>query len=172
MLKRGGIRLLTQGEISLANELYSFSIRYNEVWIHHGSYLPFDLQNNNTAMAPNGEIWFETNVYRDDFSVTTADFQHLFLHEMMHVWQHQRGMMVRMRGAFSWAADYSYDLTKDKLSDYSMEQQACIVSDYWLLVKHGFYNYSPRIKYREYNAHENTRNLILKYQQVLRGFPS
>lgn len=172
MLARGGIRLLTQGEISLANELFLYSVRYHEVWIHHGSYLPFDLQNNNTAMTPNGEIWFETNVYRDDFSVSTADFQHLFLHEMMHVWQHQRGMMVRMRGAFSWAADYSYDLTKNKLSDYSMEQQACIVSDYWLLVKHGFYNYSSRIKYREYHAHENTRNLILKYQKVLRGFPS
>ncbi|MEB6378998.1 hypothetical protein MXM41_08625 [Leclercia adecarboxylata] len=30
--------------------------------------------------------------------------QHLFLHEMMHVWQHQRGMRVPMRGAFSWMA--------------------------------------------------------------------
>ena len=172
MLERGGLRLLTQGEVSLANELYSFSIRYNEVWIHHGSYLPFNLQNKNTAMAPNGEIWFETNVYREDFSITSVDSQHLFLHEMMHVWQHQKGVMVRMRGAFSWAADYFYDLNKSKLSDYSMEQQACIVSDYWLLIKHGFYNYASRIKYKEYNHQENTKNLISKYQRVLRGFPA
>jgi len=171
MLKRDGLRILTTGEISLAKELYSFTVRYNEVWVHHGSYLPFNLQNKDTAMTPNGEIWFETNVYRDDFSMNPVDYQHLFLHEMMHVWQHQRGMMVRMRGAFSWAADYSYDLAKNTLSDYSLEQQACIVSDYWLLTKHRFYNYEYCIKYRDYNPHENTRVLISKYKKILGCFP-
>jgi len=49
---------------------------------------------------------------------------------MMHVWQHQKGMMVRTRGLFSWAVNYYYDLNGKKLSDYGMEQQASIVSDY------------------------------------------
>ncbi len=41
MLKRGGLRLLTFGETSLAQELYGYTIQYNKVWIPHGSYLPF-----------------------------------------------------------------------------------------------------------------------------------
>ncbi|MGB8668040.1 MAG: type IV secretion protein Rhs, partial [Serratia inhibens] len=98
MLKRDGLRLLTSGEIRLATELYGRGIQYNRVWVHHGSYLPFGVQENNTAMTPNGEIWFETNVYRDDYSIASTDYQHLFMHEMMHVWQYQRGMNVRMRG--------------------------------------------------------------------------
>jgi len=111
-INRGGLRLLTLGEINLARTLYAFSIRYNEVWIHRSSYLPFNMQANNVAMAPNGEIYFQEGVYEPDFSQPHVKNdriggQHIFLHEMMHVWQHQRGMMVRTRGAFSWAVDYN-----------------------------------------------------------------
>ncbi|GLR11092.1 hypothetical protein [Mixta theicola] len=91
------------------------------------------MQENNTAMTPAGEIWFETNIYRDDYAYSSVDLQHLFMHEMMHVWQKQKGMNVVMRGLFSWAADYNYRLNKTRLDDYSMEQQASIVADYWLL---------------------------------------
>ncbi|ATF93206.1 Uncharacterised protein [Cedecea neteri] len=171
MLKRGGLRLLTTGEIALAQKIFASSIRYHQVWIHHGSYLPFNIQDNNTAMTPNGEIWFETKVYRDDYSTATVDSQHLFLHEMVHVWQHQRGMMVRTRGLFSWAVDYYYDLNGKKLSDYGMEQQAAIVSDYWLLLNHGFYKYTESIKYKYYSPVESDRNLSLKYKRVLGSFP-
>ena len=172
MLNRGGLRILTTREISLAQELYSYSIRYNQVWVHHGSYLPFSMQDKNTAMTPNGEIWFETNVYRDDFSAGTVDLNHLFLHEMMHVWQYQKGMMVRTRGLFSWAVNYSYDLNRKKLSDYGMEQQASIVSDYWLLMKHGFNKYARIIKYKDYSPQENITELAAKYKRVIGSFPS
>lgn len=171
MLKRGDLRLLTTGEMALAQKLYAFTIRYNEVWIHHGSYLPFNMQDKNTAMTPNGEIWFETNVYQDDYSICPVDLQHLFLHEMMHVWQHQRGMMVRTRGLFSWAVDYYYDLNGKKLSDYGMEQQASMVSDYWLLITHGFARYTRIIRYKDYDPRENVRDLIAKYKRVLGEFP-
>ena len=57
-IDRGGLRLLTLGEINLARTLYAFTIRYNEVWIHRSSYLPFNLQKNNYAMTPNGELYF------------------------------------------------------------------------------------------------------------------
>src|SRR5471030_1186528 len=129
MLKRDGLRMLTPVEIALAQQLYFTSIAYNQVWIHHGSYLPFGMQDDYTAMTPNGEMWFETYVYRDDFFMSQIGDQHLFLHEMMHVLQYQRGMRVMARGVFSWAVDYSYDLKRNKLSDYPMEQQASIVSD-------------------------------------------
>ncbi|WP_145521651.1 type IV secretion protein Rhs [Yersinia aldovae] len=171
MLKRNSLRLLTSAEISLAMEIYGYAIEYSRVWVHHGSYLPFGMQENNTAMTPNGEIWFETNVYRDDYSMSPVDFKHLFMHEMMHVWQYQRGMNVRMRGLVSWATDYKYDLTKDHLSLYSMEQQASIVSDFWLLIKYGYSNYNGIIKYKDYDSSEPVHELIAKYKKVLRSFP-
>lgn len=171
MLKRDGLRMLTSGEIALAQQLYFTSIAYNQVWIHHGSYLPFGMQDDYTAMTPNGEMWFETPIYLDDFSLSLVRSQHLFLHEMMHVWQHQRGMMVRMRGTFSWAADYSYDLRRNNLSDYSMEQQASIVSDYWLLRFYDFKEFIDCIKYREYNQEEKRPLLIAKYKNIIGSFP-
>ncbi|MGD8165094.1 type IV secretion protein Rhs [Pantoea sp. FN0307] len=170
-IQRGGLRLMTPGEINLSQQLYHHSIQYNKVWIHHGSFLPFGMQENNTAMTPTGEIWFETNVYSDDYSYSSIDLQHLFIHEMMHVWQKQKGMYVIMRGLFSWAADYSYDLTKLRLADYSMEQQAAIVADYWLLTSHGFKNYPYIVKYKGLHQNENHNSLILKYKKVLGGFP-
>jgi hypothetical protein len=171
-IKKGGLRLLTLGEINLASSLYGFSIHYNKIWIHRGSYLPFDLQDNLTAMTPNGEMWFQEGVYRDDYSASTIGMQHMFLHEMMHVWQQQRGMWIRTRGSLSWAVDYSYSLDKTNLSEYSMEQQACIVSDYWLLTHYGFYNTQANLKYRDYVPFLPDKELIPIYKNILGSFPS
>ncbi|MGU3415753.1 type IV secretion protein Rhs [Enterobacteriaceae bacterium C34A] len=173
-IERGGLRRLTLGEISLARTLYAFSIRYNEVWIHRGSYLPFNMQANNYAMTPNGEMYFQEGVYEKDFSTPTDRIagQHLFLHEMMHVWQHQRGMMVRTRGAFSWAVSYYYELDRANLSDYAMEQQAGIVSDYWLLKMYGFGDRSDLHRLRNYDPNELTLHLLERYRKVLGSFPN
>ena len=78
-IKEGGIRLLTLGEIKLAQSVFLSTIDYSKVWIHRESYLPFNLQDKNTAMTPNGEIYFR-DLYFDDFSQTTDSFQHLFIH--------------------------------------------------------------------------------------------
>lgn len=60
------------------------------------------------------------------------------MHEMTHVWQHQHGMWVRIRGVFSWVSTYKYVIDPNKnLSKYSMEQQAQIIADYFLLKKYG-----------------------------------
>lgn len=64
----GGLRRLRIGEIYLASSLYHYSIHYNKVWVHLESYLPFNLQPANIAMAPNGEMWFRQDNYEDDFS--------------------------------------------------------------------------------------------------------
>ena len=172
VLKRGSLRLLTSGEVRLATELYGYSIQYNRVWVHHGSYLPFGMQENNTALTPNGEIWFESRVYSDDFSLVPVEYQHMFMHEMMHVWQYQRGMNVRMRGLVSWAVDYKYDLTKCNLRDYAMEKQASIVADYWLLNNFGFRGYNKLINYKGYKATDSISSVYEKYKKILKGFPS
>ncbi|SNY78895.1 type IV secretion protein Rhs [Enterobacter sp. CC120223-11] len=175
-IDKGGLRRLTLGEINLARTLFAFSIRYGEVWIHRGSYLPFNLQKNDTAMTPNGEMYFQEGVYQPDFSqpskgLKRIDGQHLFLHEMMHVWQRQHGMWVKTRGIFSWAVDYSYDLDKPGLSEYGMEQQASIVSDYWLLKSYGFYGHSNLYNLRNYDPGEPGEQLIARYEKVMGSFP-
>lgn len=175
-IEPGGLRRLTLGEINLSSTLYGFSINYNQVWIHRSSYLPFNMQNYNTAMTPNGEMYFMEGIYEDDFSMphrvmARVDGQHIFLHEMMHVWQHQRGMMVRIRGAFSWAVDYTYTLNKLNLMDYGLEHQACIVSDYWLLKTYGFQNHGNLYNLGNYDPTEPNHDLLKRYEQILKGFP-
>ena len=64
--KEGCLRLLTLGEIKIARTVFGEAIHYSKVWIHHGSYLPFGLQNKDTAMTPNGELYFRT-WYTNDF---------------------------------------------------------------------------------------------------------
>lgn len=175
-IDRGGLRLLTLGEINLSRTLYAFTIRYNEVWINRSSYLPFNLQKNNYAMTPNGELYFQEGTYEPDFSQPHVNNdrvggQHLFLHEMMHVWQHQRGMMVRTRGLFSWAVDYYYTLDKATLLDYGLEQQAATVADYWLLKTYGFGNRSDLYRLKDYDPSEPVLSLISRYEKVLGRFP-
>ena len=86
----------------------------------------------------NGELYFREPHYRDDFSIEVPRYKHWFIHEMVHVLQHQIGMNVRTRGAFSWAASYNYSLPPDKkLSDFGMEQQASIISDFYYLINYG-----------------------------------
>ena len=171
-IKRGGLRRLTLGEVHLATTLYGFSIRYNKVWIHRGSYLPFNLQAERYAMTPNGELYFQEDTYKHDFSMAPVHSQHMFLHEMMHVYQHQRGMWVRTRGAFSWTVKYQYTLDKERLADYPMEQQACIVSDYWLLIHHGFYGNNSFHHLEGYHPSKPVKQLMVNYQRILTGFPA
>lgn len=103
--------------------------------------------------------------------ITIALVGSIFLHEMMHVWQHQRGMMVRMRGLFSWAVDYYYTLDKAILLDYGLEQQAAMVADYWLLKTYEFGNRSDLYRLKDYDPSEPVLSLISRYEKVLGRFP-
>lgn len=135
-------RALTVGEINMARSVFASSIDYTDVYIHNDEFLPFGLQNDNTVMTPNGEIYFPKGLYRDDFSSLSpqdANLRHLFIHEMVHVWQHQLGYSVMIKGALlhPWCKltgcdPYNYVLDSSKtLSDYNMEQQADIIADYF-----------------------------------------
>lgn len=168
----GGIRQLTIGEIALAKTLYGYSIRYHLVWVHRESYLPFNLQPIDIAMSPNGEMWFREETYSPDFSLEDDLVKkHRFMHEMMHVWQTQKGMFVRTRGLFSGLADYTYSLDKVDLLHYGLEQQASIVSDYWLLQYFGLEKNQSLLQYRDLHLKETIYYLLNKYKTVLKGFP-
>lgn len=173
-LKNDGIRRLTTGEIQLAKSVFLSTIDYSKVWIHRGSYLPFNLQNEDTAMTPNGEIYFR-NQYCDDFSLTTDDLQHLFIHEMGHVWQREKGMNVIFRGLVSWMVSYHYTLDGRLLSEYPMEQQTQIIADNFTLQTQG-YDIWHRLwggKYPTITLDGDISESVIReqYKISLRGFP-
>lgn len=170
--KQEGIkRALTPGEVHLARSVFGNSIFYNRVLVHCDSYLPFGLQASRTAMAPNGELWFRKERYKADFSTAAAGFQHVFIHEMGHVWQHQKGMWVRTRGLFSWAAEYRYRLDdKRLLHNYPMEQQASIVADYWFLNKYGYTIWLGAVNNGVNFQGVTDKNIARKYEYTLSQF--
>lgn len=173
-VKEGGLRLLTAGEIQLAQSVFASTIEYSKVWIHRDSYLPFNLQYEDTAMTPNGEFYFR-NTYRDDFSQSTDNFQHLFIHEMSHVWQRERGMNVIGRGLVSWLVSYRYTLDGRLLHEYQMEQQAQIIADNFVLQTFGYeiWCHLENKKYPDITLDGDTSEAVIRegYKNSLRGFP-
>lgn len=167
----GGVRQLTLGEIALARTLFGESLIYSRIWIHRESYLPFNLQPVDIAMTPNGELWFREETYSHDFSLDELKKKHIFMHEMVHAWQAQKGMFVRTRGLFSRFADYSYSLDKAAFLHYGLEQQASVASDYWLLLNEGLEDKNNFHKFRDYHANEPVYSLIQRYKSVMKGFP-
>lgn len=154
--------------------MFASSIEYPKVWIHKDSYLPFNLQNENTAMTPNGELYFR-NQYHHDFSQSTDDMQHLFIHELSHVWQRARGMNVIGRGLISWLVSYRYTLDGCLLCEYPMEQQAQIIADNFVLQAFGYqvWNHLEIKKYPDATLDGDISESVIRkqYKNALRGFP-
>lgn len=134
-------RLLTEQEISAARSIFADSIDYSKVRIHNRGFfriLGLDFQTRRTAVTPNGSLYFRKEDYRSDFAKGypdgDLDVSSLlwFMHEMTHVWQHQLGYPVLLRGAVRLGLDYAYTLReRASLSDYNMEAQGNILSDYF-----------------------------------------
>lgn len=174
-VKEGTLRRLTDGEIELAKTVFRSTIPYHNVWIHCDSYLPFGLQGAHTAMSPNGDIYFRPPLYRKDYSLVVDDLQHLFIHEMSHVWQHEQGMNVFARGIVSGLVSYRYSLDGRRLCEYRMEQQAQIIADRFTLDKYGYYLWSRLRQGKNplITCDDNAPEIIIrqKYKDCLRGFP-
>ncbi|MDH7973067.1 vgr related protein [Sphingomonas sp. AR_OL41] len=91
-------------------------------------------QPRDTVMAPLGRIHFHPKgtAYRDDFAAASLADQALFIHEMVHVWQHQSGLFLPLL-RHPWCR-YDYVLKPDRpLHRYGIEQQAEIVAHAFLL---------------------------------------
>jgi len=126
-------RCLTAGEIAMARLLFGDAIDYSRVRVHNARYLPL-VQPKNVCITPNGSLYFHASSYLDDFASASAQMQHWFMHEMAHVWQHQLGYPVRLRGAIRLGLSYDYELTAElRLCDYNMEAQAELLADYFFL---------------------------------------
>ncbi|MDE0879882.1 MAG: vgr related protein [Sphingomonas bacterium] len=128
-------RQLTPGERTLAATVFGDAIDYDAVRIANRKWAFF--QPRDTVMAPTGCIHFHPrgHRYRDDFAACALGDQGLFIHEMVHIWQHQRGLFLPLaRHPF---CRYTYAVKPGQpLHRYGIEQQAEIVRHAFLL-RHG-----------------------------------
>ncbi|PXA96092.1 vgr related protein [Nostoc sp. 3335mG] len=129
------VRELTQGELREARWMYGASVDFASVRIHRGKYAFW--QPNDTAMAPDGHVYFPAPLYHADFSASPS-LMWLLIHELAHVWQIQRGVWLKFRRVFIEGGVYDYgaiDPARD-LTGYKVEQQASIIAD-WYRLRHG-----------------------------------
>jgi type VI secretion system secreted protein VgrG len=136
-------RDLTAGEIAMCQKIFGGSIKYGKVKVHpHGAYSERNVDGN--AVTPNGQIYFNSEDYRPDFSAESVSKQSWFIHEMTHVWQHQKGFPVRSAGLklhvwdrmYNGAYPYAYWVTDldCQFNDYNFEAQGRLIEDYYALI--------------------------------------
>ncbi|UZK65975.1 vgr related protein [Sphingomonas sp. M1-B02] len=125
-------RPLTEGEIRLCASIFGSALDYSQARVANRKWAFF--QPANTTMAPRGTIHFhpKSGLYTEDFAHAPLGVQGLFIHEMVHVWQHQQGIFLPLkRHPF---CRYAYALKPgQKFEKYGLEQQAEIVRHAFLL---------------------------------------
>jgi hypothetical protein len=124
-------RPLTAGERQIAAAMFGSALDLDRVRLHRHRWWLF--QPRNVVMAPDGHIWFhpDDGLWRDDFSIAPLPLQALLVHELTHVWQHQRGLFLPLRRHPF--CRYGYTLRPGRpLQRYGIEQQATIVEHAFL----------------------------------------
>ncbi|WP_238082913.1 MULTISPECIES: hypothetical protein [Pseudescherichia] len=109
-------RSLTAGEVRMARTIFGDTVNYSHVRVYKGSYFPFNLQDNGTAVTPNGNMYWPEPIFKEDFSSESSLNKNWFMHEFVHIWQHNMGMSVRTRGLISKYVNYRYSLPREKIS--------------------------------------------------------
>jgi len=144
-------RALTEGETVMLREVFRDSVDYNKIRIHHSNTASrwLDVQGAEGVTHKN-VIVIKTNKCSDDYSRCGEDYyKYVLMHEAAHVWQGQNGLMPNpLKLAFENYSrilpnnkhhqHYEYALTPDKpLTAYNVEQQASIITDYHMHIRHG-----------------------------------
>lgn len=163
-------RGLTEGEQMLLHSIFRDSLNYQKIRVFPRRYLPF--QAALIAMSPNGSMFFPRNtLYCNDFSCTANNYLALFIHESVHVWQHQMGFPVRLgglcialKGGYRNRKAYQYKHLLNhhtRFSQFNMEQQAVMITDYFV-AKHFFKQPCDELTpfLREFLDNPNNPNLL------------
>ncbi len=89
------------------------------------------------TMAPDGHLWFHPlgDLWQADFACAPLWARAHFMHEMVHVWQHQQGLDLRLRRLPFARYRYLPLVPGQSFHCYGIEQQARIVEDAWLLAQ-------------------------------------
>ena len=146
-------RRLVDDEIAVARTIFGDQIDYSVVKIFNRPHFGISLNKvfdwargrmgvnavpNVFGISPNGNVYIDRPAeYSADFSKSETGSV-LFMHEMTHVWQMQRGMNLRrkaadalLQGDFNYDHMYDYNITAhDDFYDFNFEQQARIVENY------------------------------------------
>lgn len=162
--KKDDFRSLTAGEIRMARSIFNDTVNYGLIRVYKGSYFPFDLQDEDTAVTPNGNMYWPEPIFKEDFSSESSLYKNWFMHEFAHIWQHHMGMSVRTRGLISKYVSYKYSLPNEKtLAEFRMEQQANIIADYYTLVNEGYNAWKELTSFTGIHGPD----LLAKYQNNL-----
>ena len=144
----------------MASLLFGDAIDYRRVRIYNRRYMPF--QPRNCAMTPNGSMYFHRSCFLPDYTRGDPPVVHWFVHELVHIWQHQLGYAVRLRGAVRIGLPYTYELAPGKtLADFNMEAQSELLADYFVLKHMGS---SVAMRQQRY------ANSLPLYEEVLADF--
>lgn len=139
MKNSGKKRNLSASEIQMARLIFGEQIDYDIVQIANRRILPM-FQPKSGGMCTANTINITGTAYCDEYTQKLSSF---FIHEMTHIWQFQKSpayfgkkyMAELRKHHFNYAANaYKYELVEGKdFHDYGLEQQACIVQDYFAL---------------------------------------
>lgn len=127
-MKPGQSRALTAGEIALGRSVFGDEIAWPKVRIYQAPALGFG------AMVPLGRtIVFSKWCAAHDFSAASMWDKGWFVHELTHVWQAARGIVLAAAklSALGKAA-YAYKAQAPTFSAYNIECQAEIVRHLYL----------------------------------------
>lgn len=129
----GGERPLTLGERRLAASVFGDAVDPAPVRLHRSRWWPF--QPRQVCMSPDGDLWFHPagDLWSEDYAAEGGALAGLFVHEMTHVWQAQRGGRWFLPLARHPFCRYRYTLVPGRpFERYGLEQQAEIVRKAWL----------------------------------------
>ena len=139
-------RNLTTGEVDLLKSVFSATITYSSVKVHN--FKAYFFQPDDTAMTPDGTIYFPVKHYLADFSTAGLFTKAWFVHEGAHLYQYYSlKWSVKARGIFDRDYDYTLDPRK-KFQQYGLEQQGDIAQDFYILKNGG--TISRRYKLSDY----------------------
>lgn len=116
----------------MARSVFGAAIDYEQVRIVRRKWAFF--QSRNVTMAPCGNIHFHPKggSYRDCFASSSIGWQGHLIHELVHVWQYQRGINLVLRRHP--LCRYHYTIKPGwTLDRYGLEQQAEIVRHTFLM---------------------------------------
>lgn len=134
-------RPLTSGEVQLARSIFGSLIKYEKVKVFNRKWR--DFMHDGRAHAPDGNLYYDDRAgYLEDFSAGNMDVRSTFIHEMAHVWQFQRGELLKTgiivqakEGNVSYI--YAHIFGRGSYNNYYLlrfEAQAEFLSDYYRIM--------------------------------------
>ena len=127
----------SDGELALIASVFGDALDPTGLTFRRAKWWIF--QPRRVVMAPDGHIWFHPGnmSWRDDFAAAALPLRAFIVHELVHVWQRQRGINLLLRRYP--LARYRYlPLQPGKpFERYGIEQQAEIVRHAYVLREGG-----------------------------------